>query len=93
MEARQVLLYLGAQLQFRQVGGGKADIERLVVHPFVVDDRMHESLGDISDMDVAALEMSLEDDHGTVRHRTIGEIVDQQVDAHPRRHAEHRRET
>ena len=55
-------------------------------------DGVHERARHIADVDVVALEVGLEQHDGAIGHRAIDEIVDQQVDAHARRHAEHGRQ-
>ncbi len=39
-------------------------------------------------MDIVALEVGLEEDHETITHCPIGEVVDEQVEAHPRANPE-----
>jgi hypothetical protein len=48
-----------------------------------------EAFHHVADMDVVALEVALEDHHGAVGHGAPGEVIDQQVKAHARGHAEH----
>jgi hypothetical protein len=46
----------------------------------------------VANMDEIALEMRLEQHDHAVVHGPIDEVVDQEIDPHPRRHAEHRRQ-
>ena len=43
----------------------------------------------VADMDVVALEVAFEDHDSAVCHGAPSEVIDQQVEAHARRHAEH----
>ena len=80
------------QLLLRQIGVVQTCVIRAVDHRFGVFDAMDEAVGNVAHMDIVALEVLLEDDDEAVGHGGVGEVVDQQVDAHARRGAEHCRQ-
>src|SRR5438874_8466938 len=55
-------------------------------------DAMQEDASHIANVNEIPLEMRLEQHDGAVVHRAIDEIVHEEVDAHPRRHSEYRRQ-
>lgn len=73
-----------AELHFRDIGLRQADVVDLALHGFEMLDAVLEDARDIADVDVIALEVTLEQDDEAVVHGAVSEIVDQQVDAHAR---------
>ena len=54
---------------------------------------MQNGVRDVADVDVIALEILFEDYEVSVRHRGINEMINQKIQAHPRRGAKYRRQT
>ncbi len=84
-----MLLDCFAQLHLGDIRLRQADIENLALHHIEVINAMQESSRHVTDVYVVTFEMRLIENHETIINSAVGEIVDQQVDTHTRRHAEH----
>src|SRR5262245_64407762 len=83
-----MLLDSNAQLEIGKVGVGKTNVIRPVAHSLEIVDTMQEHSRDIAYVNVISFEMRLEQHNCAIIHRTIDEIVHEQVNTHPRRHPE-----
>jgi hypothetical protein len=87
-EGRGLLLDLQTQFHLGKIGVTQPHVIGLVLHGLKVVDGVDERLGDVADVNVVPLEMSLEQNYKTVRHGAIGEVVDQKIESHPGADAE-----
>ena len=87
-ELRQMLLDHGAEFQLGEIRLVQPDVVGLALHGLEVIERVDKHARHIAHVDIVALEMPLEDHHRPVGHRPMDEIIDQQVNPHPRRYAE-----
>ena len=83
-------LHRERQFLLRQVGRVETDVVRPARHRGAVGDGVEEAVGHVADVDEVALEVLLEDDEVAILDGGVHEVVDEQIEPHPRRHAEHR---
>ena len=91
-ERRQVLLNALTKLELREIRIGQTDVVDLPFHAVEFVDRVQKGARDIAHVDEIPLEVAFEEHNKTIGVSAIGEVVHEQVEPHPRRHAEHRRQ-
>src|SRR5262252_7631814 len=74
-----------AQLGLGEVGVRKPDIVRAAAHAVEVIDRVQERMRGVANVKIVPLEMRLEQNDETIGYGTVNEVIDQEVDSHPRR--------
>ena len=87
-ESRDLPLNLRAKLQLREVGVAEAHVVSLVSHAVEILQGVQKRGRHVADMKEVPLRVALEDHHGPVRDGAVHEVVDQQIEVHPRREAE-----
>src|SRR5436190_11711487 len=91
-EPGQMLFYDGAKLRFRKVRVVEAGVVRPPLYFRKMIDRMNKDTRHIANVKVISFEMTLKYDDGAVMDGAIDKIIHEQIETHPRRQAEHRRE-
>ena len=89
-EARHVLLDFAGQVFLRQVGAVEPHVVGPAGHRLGVGDGVQKAVGHVADVHEVAAVVPFEEHQVAIRHGRIGKMVDQQVQSHPRRHAENR---
>ena len=84
-----MLLHLEGQFLLREIGVVEAGIVWPPDHRRTVFQAVDEAVGDVADVDVIPLEILLEDHDVAVGDRRVDEVVDEEIEPHPRRQAEH----
>jgi len=84
----EVLLDDGAKLELGEVGFLEANVVGATFHGVKIIEGVNEDAGDVADVDVIALEVTLEDHDSAVVQGTVNEVVDEEVQSHARGHAE-----
>src|SRR5258708_1718243 len=84
-----VLFDLQRELLLGHVGGVETAIVGTPNHLAGVLDTMEKTVGYVADMDEVALEMFLEQNDVTIRHRRVREVVHKQIETHPWRSTKH----
>lgn len=87
-EIGEVLLDFLAELELGEVGVFEADVVGAATHGGEVGDGKSEDGGGIANVQIVALEMRLEEDDGAIGDSAVNEVVDKEVEAHARGHAE-----
>src|SRR5579884_296588 len=88
-----VMLDLQGQFFFGEVGAVQTQIVRLAGHARRVGDGVEHTVGHIAYMNIIAFEVFFKDDDVSFCQGSVDKVVDEQIEAHARRHTEHGRQT